>query len=81
MLSDELRRKRNAAHDKWDKDNTKQIKCKFNLRTDDDILKHLQKQGNVQGYLKRLIREDIARHQAQDDAAKSFQNEGGTASE
>lgn len=62
MLSDESRRKRNASHDRWDKDNTKQVKCKFNLRTDDDILKWLQKQGNVQGYIKSLIREDIARH-------------------
>ena len=81
MMTDESRRKRNAAHDRWDKDNTKQIKCKFNLRTDDDILKWLQKQRNVQGYIKHLIREDIAKHQAQADAAKSFQNEGGTASE
>jgi len=63
MTSDEIRRKRNATHDRWDKDNTKQIKCKFNLKTDDDILKWLKKQGNVQGYLKRLIRADIAKHQ------------------
>ena len=73
MLSEESRHKRNQTNARWDRDNTKQVKCKFNLRTDDDILKHLQKQGNVQGYLKRLIREDIARQQAQGNATESFE--------
>lgn len=62
MLSEESRIKRNRAHDKWDKSNTKQIKCKFNLKTDADILEHLASISNRQGYIKRLIREDIARN-------------------
>ena len=73
MLSEESRHKRKQTNARWDRDNTKQVKCKFNLRTDDDILKHLQKQGNVQGYLKRLIREDIAKSKPDGNAAESFE--------
>lgn len=57
----EARRAKNILADKWDRENTKQVKFKFNLRTDADILAHLEKQGNVQGYVKRLIRDDISR--------------------
>ena len=45
----------------FDKENTKHIGFKLNIRTDADILDHLAKQGNIQGYLKSLIRADIAR--------------------
>lgn len=51
----------------YDRANTKQVKFKFNLRTDTDILDHLKKQSNIQGYIKQLIRADIA---AQEAAAK-----------
>lgn len=44
---------------KYDATNTKQIKMKLNLETDKDILAKLEAVGNVQGYIKRLIREDI----------------------
>ena len=54
---------------------------KYNINTDADIIEWLGKQTSMQGYIKSLIRDDIARHQAQTDAAKSFQNEGGTTSE
>lgn len=57
----EQRRAKNILGERWDRENTRQIKFKFNLRTDADILRHLEAQGNVQGYVKRLIREDIAR--------------------
>ena len=60
MRNPEAQRAHNQARDKWDKNNTKQVKFKFNLRTDADILNHLQAQPNIQGYIKRLIREDIA---------------------
>lgn len=55
----EARRARNIQSELWDKDNTKQVKFKFNLRTDADILSMLEAQDNVQGYVKRLIRADI----------------------
>lgn len=47
------------ANDKYDKDNTVQVKMKLNKKTDSDILEQLDKQSNKQGYIKRLIREDI----------------------
>ena len=51
--------KRKASHAKWDAANTKQVKIKLNIRTDADILAHLEQTENVQGYIKHLIREDI----------------------
>lgn len=42
-------------------ENTKQIKFNFNLKYDADILEHLSNQANKQGYIKNLIREDIAK--------------------
>lgn len=44
---------------KYDAKATKQIKLKLNLKTDADILKKLEEEQNTQGYIKRLIREDL----------------------
>ena len=44
---------------KYDAANTKQVKIKLNKRTDKDILDRLEKEVNVQGYIKRIIRENI----------------------
>ena len=57
----EARRARNIQSEAWDKDNTRQVKFKFNIRTDADILSMLESQPNVQGYVKALIRADIDR--------------------
>lgn len=62
MRSPDAQRRQNDARDRYDKENTKQVKFKFNLRTDADILEHLYAQPNMQGYIKRIIREDIARN-------------------
>lgn len=48
------------AVEKYDRANTKQIKFKFNLKTDADILKKLEEVENKQGYIKELIRRDIS---------------------
>lgn len=56
MATDAQRR----AVKKYDAENTRQIHLKLNLKTDADILQHLEKQESVQGYIKQLIREDIA---------------------
>lgn len=48
-----------TASYKYDKNNTKRISLKFNLATDADILKKLEEEKNVQGYIKKLIRSDI----------------------
>ena len=57
-LTDAKRR----ANKKYDAANTKQLNLKLNLKTDADILEHLEKQENVQGYIKDLIREDIKKN-------------------
>ena len=44
---------------KWQKANTKQFNLRLHVRNDADIIEHLGKVGNVCGYLKRLIREDM----------------------
>lgn len=48
--------KRAAA--KYDKSHTKGVYIKLNKTTDADILNRLQEVGNVQGYIKELIRKD-----------------------
>lgn len=53
--------RRSRASAKYDANNTKQIKMKLNIRTDKDILDWLDAQESVQGYIKRLIRDDIQR--------------------
>lgn len=45
---------------KYDAAHTKQVMLKFNLSTDADILDKLESVGNRQGYIKELIRKDIA---------------------
>lgn len=47
------------AQAKYDRDNTKQIVLKLNLTSDADILAMLNSQSNKQGYLKKLVRNDI----------------------
>ncbi len=48
---------------KYDAKNTKQYHLKLNLVTDEDIIKEFESQQSVQGYIKRLIREDIKNRQ------------------
>lgn len=54
-----------AAQSKYKKENTKQIALQLNTKTDVDILQKLQKVPNKQGYIKSLIRKDIAAEQDQ----------------
>lgn len=44
---------------KYDAANTRQTTLKLNKTTDADILEHLDAVDNVQGYIKKLIREDM----------------------
>ena len=46
----------------YDRENTRRINLKLNLKTDADIIKRLESMKDaegIQGYLKRLIREDM----------------------
>lgn len=47
------------ATPQYDRENTRRVNLKLNKKTDDDIIRHLESQENIQGYLKRLIREDM----------------------
>lgn len=49
------------ASAKYDAANTKGLYLKFNLKTDADILEYLSGTENKQGYIKALIRADMAR--------------------
>lgn len=48
------------ANARYDKHNTVQVKMKLNRHTDADILQVLDSVSNKQGYIKALIRGDIA---------------------
>ena len=48
---------------RYDRKNCTGLYLKLNRNTDSDILKHLECVGNKQGYIKFLIRADIARKQ------------------
>lgn len=48
----------------YDRENTRRINLKLNLKTDADIIQKLESVENIQGYLKRLIREDIKKEEA-----------------
>ena len=46
---------------KYDDKNTRAYHLKLNIKTDAAIIEHLARQDNVQGYIKRLVLEDIKR--------------------
>lgn len=54
--------KRSISQARYDKESTRQIRLKLNLKTDADVLARLDAQANMQGYIKSLIRADIAAH-------------------
>lgn len=49
-------------HNEWLENNTRTYRMKVNVHKDNDIMAYLDGIPNVQGYLKQLIRDDIARH-------------------
>lgn len=49
------------AQAKYDKENTRQVHLKLNIRTDADVIKALDNAESKQGYIKGLIRADISR--------------------
>lgn len=52
---------RKAAKAKWDAENMVQVKVKLHKRKDADILQRLEEVPSKQGYIKQLIRGDIAK--------------------
>ena len=53
---------------KYIKENMRRYALNLNQNTDVDILEYLEGRDNVQGYLKRLIREDMARQKAGEES-------------
>lgn len=47
------------AKKRYDKKTAKMVSLKFNIKTDADILTRLNQVGNKQGYIKRLIRDEM----------------------
>lgn len=60
LSEEERKRSRVKASAKYDKANTFMASFKLNYTTDADIIKHLESIPNRQGYIKDLIRRDIA---------------------
>lgn len=58
--------RRETPQDRYNKNHTRMMGFRFNLTHDADILQKLDAEPNKQGYVKRLIREDIAREQDAD---------------
>jgi hypothetical protein len=52
----------------YDRKNTKLIGMKLNKNTDADILTFLEGIENVQGYLKELVRKDMAKRKSPEPA-------------
>ena len=51
---------------KYEKENLRQIRLKINRKTELELLEWIEKQDNIQGYIKRLILEDMERKKEKD---------------
>ena len=43
----------------YEKENLRQIRLKINRKTEPELLEWIEKQENIQGYIKRLILQDM----------------------
>lgn len=50
----------------YEKENLRQIRLKINRKTEPELLKWIETQENIQGYIKRLILEDMEREKEKD---------------
>ena len=67
--------KKNAYNMKYDKENMRQIKFNLSLKYDQDVIAALDAVPNKQGYIKDLIRADIARAKSETEATGPAQKE------
>ena len=51
--------KNTEKSNRYKKNNTKQYNVVLNLKTDKLLIAHMEKQLNKQGYIKRLIKDDM----------------------
>lgn len=54
--------KRNEATQRYQDKAMRRVVVKVNRFTEPDILEHLEKQDNIQGYIKELIKADMEKH-------------------
>ena len=54
--------KRDEATQRYQDKNMRKILLKINRKTEPEILEQIEKQENMQGYIKRLILEDMERN-------------------
>ena len=50
----------------YEKENIRQIRLKVNRKTEPELLEWIEKQKNIQGYIKQLIREDMKRQEVKE---------------
>lgn len=50
----------------YEKENLRQIRLKINRKTEPELLEWIEKQDNIQGYIKMLIQEDMDREKEKD---------------
>lgn len=63
ILPPRLKKDRMKSHQKWVAENTTRVVMNLNHNTDKDVLEKLSRVPSKQGYIKRLIRADIAREE------------------
>lgn len=56
---DEKKKAHSIAAAKYNAKSVKQIKLNLNKKTDADVIQKLESCGNIQGYIKQLIRQDL----------------------
>lgn len=56
-----ISKKQIAQQNAWDKENCIRFNLKLNKNTDADIIEKLKNVESKQGYIKQLIRDDIAK--------------------
>lgn len=47
----------------YEKENIRQIRLKLNRNTEPELIEWVEKQDNIQGYIKQLIREDMKKEE------------------
>ena len=50
----------------YEKENLRQIRLKINRKTEPELLAWIEKQENIQGYIKELIRKDMEQAEGQE---------------
>jgi len=55
-MTTEAQKRAQKKYDKASRDKWRMIHLKLNKETDDDIIEKLERSGNIQGYIKELIR-------------------------